>query len=286
LAQEISLENNYAYIAEIESPALVAWAETYGFTLDELKWIQPTYQCMFAICPSDSVKDVSCHGAYDGCIGLPTSSLTGTVIYKFFKYNDLSSQWLQLDQSCDLPAGFYKWTVINSGGSVEEFNYELKQPSAISISPLTINDNGTCNGSINLSFAGGNPPYRVSWLHIGATTPNITGLCHGTYAVEVTDDKNCSKIFYLSVALSTAISDLVSNEAISIYPNPTSDHISISSQMLDSNLIPVVIFDYTGKQVMSTILSNTDKLDVSHLQNGTYVLKIGAFHQRFMKYCR
>ncbi len=44
-AQQISKENNYAYISElaIVYPELKKWAKEFGFTLEELAWIQPAY---------------------------------------------------------------------------------------------------------------------------------------------------------------------------------------------------------------------------------------------------
>ena len=43
LAQQIRQEMNQAYVREIPYPALTNWANTYGFTAEELAWIQPGY---------------------------------------------------------------------------------------------------------------------------------------------------------------------------------------------------------------------------------------------------
>ncbi|MEO0470728.1 MAG: hypothetical protein AAF206_13965, partial [Bacteroidota bacterium] len=43
LAQSVHEAINYAYIREIPGEALPNWAAHYGFTLDELAWIQPGY---------------------------------------------------------------------------------------------------------------------------------------------------------------------------------------------------------------------------------------------------
>lgn len=44
LVKNIARENNYAYLAELTAyPTLLAWAETNGFSTDELAWIQPGY---------------------------------------------------------------------------------------------------------------------------------------------------------------------------------------------------------------------------------------------------
>ncbi len=46
LAAEIDARYEYAYVAEMEAPALVEWASEHGFTLDELAMIQPGYSAV------------------------------------------------------------------------------------------------------------------------------------------------------------------------------------------------------------------------------------------------
>lgn len=43
ISKRISETQNYAYVREIDSPELLQWSTDYGFTLDELAWIQPAY---------------------------------------------------------------------------------------------------------------------------------------------------------------------------------------------------------------------------------------------------
>lgn len=43
LVAKISREHNYDYIKDIKTKGVVEWANEYGFTLNELKWIQPAY---------------------------------------------------------------------------------------------------------------------------------------------------------------------------------------------------------------------------------------------------
>lgn len=51
LVSQIREEHNYDYIADIKTKGVSEWAEKHGFTLDELKWIQPTYPPMTTISP-------------------------------------------------------------------------------------------------------------------------------------------------------------------------------------------------------------------------------------------
>ena len=43
LAQEINAKQKFAYVHEIKVEGVKEWANEFGFTLDELAWIQPTY---------------------------------------------------------------------------------------------------------------------------------------------------------------------------------------------------------------------------------------------------
>jgi hypothetical protein len=43
ISKAISKKQNFAYVKEIVSPELVKWSEDFGFTLEELAWIQPGY---------------------------------------------------------------------------------------------------------------------------------------------------------------------------------------------------------------------------------------------------
>jgi hypothetical protein len=43
LARRIQKEHNYDYLADITTGGVGEWADEHGFTLDELKWIQPGY---------------------------------------------------------------------------------------------------------------------------------------------------------------------------------------------------------------------------------------------------
>ena len=49
LACEIDANEKFAYIKEIKTEGVAAWAKTNGFTLDELAWIQPGYPPVFTL---------------------------------------------------------------------------------------------------------------------------------------------------------------------------------------------------------------------------------------------
>jgi hypothetical protein len=43
LARAIDANEKFAYVYEIKTPGVKQWADEFGFTVDELAWIQPTY---------------------------------------------------------------------------------------------------------------------------------------------------------------------------------------------------------------------------------------------------
>lgn len=49
----------------------------------------------------------------------------------------------------------------------------------------------SCNGTAGVTISGGVAPYAILWSN-GATTASISGLCAGTYTVQVTDNGGCS----------------------------------------------------------------------------------------------
>ncbi|KMQ67284.1 hypothetical protein ACM39_14120 [Chryseobacterium sp. FH2] len=69
---------------------------------------------------------------------------------------------------------------------------------------------------------------------------------------------------------------------ISIFPNPTTDYLIINSKNKINN---VEIFDSSGRKV-NTVLNN-DKVDVSQLQSGNYIINIetkkGIVSEKFIK---
>lgn len=80
------------------------------------------------------------------------------------------------------------------------------------------------------------------------------------------------------VEVATGISnDLLSTGITNIYPNPAQNSLFIKLEN-DINAEQVMVFDITGKNVSNSIVSNINsgniKLDISALQNGSYVVQV------------
>ena len=65
--------------------------------------------------------------------------------------------------------------------------------------------------------------------------------------------------------------NVLTDGQVSIYPNPASEYINISSAL---ELTKVEMFDLLGKQVMETL--ETSQLKIKHLPTGMYLIKVYA----------
>lgn len=112
--------------------------------------------------------------------------------------------------------------------------------------------------------------YKESNLLPGATGSSLTATAEGWYSVVVTDTGNCSDSVSIQIKSSggnTAIHDPSLSGQIMVYPNPATRFLNINSP------VPVVLSlrDIAGKVVLS---ATADRLDISTLSNGIYILKI------------
>ena len=145
-------------------------------------------------------------------------------------------------------------------------------------------------GAIDLTVSGGVAPYTYSWSGpsgFSATTEDITGLATGTYTVTVTD-------LYCGIATYTVFVDVTlgvsetENAAFSVYPNPGSSQVVISSGATLRNAT-IKLIDLNGKTLIEerNISGNSFSLDVSKQAAGIYLVEInnnGVFSRvRFVK---
>lgn len=71
-----------------------------------------------------------------------------------------------------------------------------------------------------------------------------------------------------------ATSDVSTNKAMSIYPNPAKDEFFIKSEKNVLGKVSVEIYDASGKLVSSQKISSTDAVSTQALPNGVYVVKV------------
>ncbi|MFH1321906.1 MAG: PKD domain-containing protein [Bacteroidota bacterium] len=126
------------------------------------------------------------------CDGQATVNLTsGTLPYTYL-WNDPGSQTTAI--ATGLCAGTWCVTVTDAVGCTDNTCITISEPPPIitSIVGTGIDCNGNCNGTADLTVAGGLSPYTYVWTPGGYITQYITGLCASIYYVTITDANSVS----------------------------------------------------------------------------------------------
>ena len=139
------------------------------------------------------------------CFGNATGSIDATVTGGTGAYTYL---WNTTATSQDLQgviAGTYTLTVTDGNACTASTSATLTQPTDITLSSTKVNVScfGGANGSIDLSVAGGVPPYTYAWSN-SAATQDLTGLAASAYTVTVTDANGCTETSTITITQPSA----------------------------------------------------------------------------------
>ena len=149
---------------------------------------------------------------------------------------------------------------------------------SILISDIEItNETGNqANGSIDITVAGGTPPYIYSWSN-GATVEDPADLPADNYQVTITDSNGCVFTFTEFV-----VDDLVNTNntigesIVSVYPNPASDMVYVDFKEAQINSLSLVLMNELGIVLKQQQFSNTtgEEIDLIAFPKGIYFLQI------------
>ena len=124
--------------------------------------------------------------------------------------------------------------------------------------------------NINLPFASGSNTGYVTFkiktkstLVIGDTFSNSANI-YFDYNYPITTNN------YITTVQTLGINESVADTKISVYPNPVKDFIHFDTQ---ENVIKVEVYDIAGR-ILSSNSVNENKLNLSDLQTGNYILKV------------
>ena len=133
--------------------------------------------------------DVLCNG---DCNGTGTVTIIGGTPPYTILWDDPNGQ--DTETATGLCAGVYSVTVTDANGCVSVGQVTIDEPDPIALSLQLVEDAscpGACDGSATIIASGGTLPYTFNWIPSGGNSPTATGLCAGTYTVEVTDANGC-----------------------------------------------------------------------------------------------
>jgi gliding motility-associated-like protein len=100
-----------------------------------------------------------------------------------------------------LSAGTYSVTVTDANMCTITALAIVGQPSALVLnsSSTLVSCNGGNDGTATVTPSGGSPGYSYNWAPLPDTTPTVTDLSAGSYAVTVTDNNGCTAVTIIDV---------------------------------------------------------------------------------------
>lgn len=222
---------------------------------------------------------VLCHdsktGILNAVIALNSIPLTNPDSTYKFQWNIPGKTSQRVDS---LGAGLYSVTVTNAKGCQASASSSITAPSKIEPNPTITQPtcSGVSNGSIVLRASGGVPfsagRYLYKWDTKAADTnavSNLTNIKEGLYAVTITDNRMCTKIFtfpvepFKKLVIDTAVSDVtcfgLSNGLV----------IATGNTVGAQNQLPFT-FTWTGTTVTPVITPTNSTLN--NVAAGTYIV--------------
>jgi hypothetical protein len=167
----------------------------------------------------------------------------------------------------------YEVTGTDDNGCVNTASIEVTVYDAVTITYTTEDEMMGADGSIDITVTGGNPTYSFDWDNDGTgdfdDTEDLTGLAGGTYVVVIEDEAGCSATETIVLNSQLGIEINVENN-ISIYPNPTTAHITI----LAAGSFTYEITDVNGQIVLVANGVDTEEVSLEELASGIYFVNL------------
>ena len=146
---------------------------------------------------------------------------------------------------------------------------------------VTVNNSPNVNAGLDLTVCEYDFPITVNatgngstilW-NTGATTPFISVTQAGTYTVTTTASNGCQATDTMEVFTDECASLTEESIAFSVYPNPTSEMLTITSTL--NTEASIFVYNLEGKIVQqASILGNEKQINLADLSSGTYLLKV------------
>lgn len=200
-----------------------------------------------------NVTPTSAPSVCDGSASIIVSG--GSAPYTYSWQNQL----ITTQTATNLCAGTYSVAVTDMNGCTTSTTFSTADSTSgnpcngfFATATTTATDPNACTGTMTISAVGGTPPYTYQ-SNTGTNTPNITGLCTGTYMISITDAGGCST----TVAGTVTSTGANVGDTIILNGNVGNDSTVIGN--VDGNWISNCTFDY----------NTVDSANVISLQSGT-----------------
>ncbi|MBU3676359.1 MAG: hypothetical protein FGM54_04155, partial [Chitinophagaceae bacterium] len=147
----------------------------------------------------NTLNTVSCFGGNDGAVLMDVTGGTAPYTYSWSPSGGIGNS------ASNLAANNYTFTVTDASNCISNTIVNISEPAQLTVNMVgtDISCNGGANGTATANVSGGTAPYTYSWTGLANTNSSISNLYAGTYAVLVTDSKQC-----------TATADITLQEAL------------------------------------------------------------------------
>jgi hypothetical protein len=155
-----------------------------------------------------TITNATC-GQSNGSACCTVTGGTGNYTYQWIRFSDFQILGTGLCLNNLSPNDSYSFTVYDAGSPCFASAQIIVQANNLALSAATTDTtcpSPNCNGSIDLTV-NGTAPYTFSWNGSGinnVNTEDLTGLCAGSYTVNVTDANGCSGTASYNVTLQGA----------------------------------------------------------------------------------
>jgi hypothetical protein len=167
----------------------------------------------------------------------------------------------------------YEVTGTDANGCQNTATTSVTVYEELTITFTTVDEMAGADGEIDITVTGGNPAYSFDWDNDGTgdfdDTEDLTGLAGGTYVVVIEDEAGCSATETIVLNSQLGIEINVENN-ISIYPNPTTAHITI----LAAGSFTYEITDVNGQIVLVANGVDTEEVSLEELASGIYFVNL------------
>ena len=224
----------------------------------------------------------SCTGS-TGSASVMASGGTGTLSY-------LWSDGQTGTTATGLAPGTYTVTASDTANCSQTYTVDIVALGAPSVTTSGMDAScfGCCDGSASANPTGGSTPYTYLWSD-GQTTDTATGLCAGTYMVDITDNAGCVVTDSVSVGEPTGLMQLThaALPGMRVYPVPANQRLAVELPATTREGV-LEVYSATGQLVLRERVQQAGlhELATNQLPEGVYgmVLVSGGqrWHQRFV----
>ncbi|MDO8367069.1 MAG: HYR domain-containing protein, partial [Saprospiraceae bacterium] len=178
----------------------------------------------------------------------------------------------------------YQAADFSGNASTCSFSVIVNALPAVQVENISNDVNGQGLGSISISVAGSGG-FDYAWSKDGqpfANTEDLSGLTAGSYSLIVTDINGCTlEIPGLVITNSVGTNEPGLVGSVRLWPNPAQSAVNL--EIIDLDVIAGCIVDLRGGLVQQIQPSEfSGEIDIQHLPEGMYCLKISAANGRVL----